>query len=279
MAGEVAALVAHGLPPLGIGKFVGDTIEDEPRFAYYVVHAWRSDRDALVARARELGADVWLYGGPDRWRPSTWRESREHIRREVRRLGAEGYIADPENGWPQLARAERRSELEALGAALAEDALTMRVGVSFFPGMPDLDVLGAAAGEGVFAVVQVYGLHAFSASAFAGWVSRARDVFGYARTIIAIAGWAARPEMSTREGFARYLAMVPDAPGNMVWDLGTMPAYIKEAISSRDVGGSLAGSAAWGGLALIARPAGVVLLALVVVFVVGLVLVVRRASG
>lgn len=279
MAGEVAALVAHGLPPLGTGKFVGSTIEDSPRFAFYVINAWRADRAELVARARSLGADVWLYGGPEHWRPETWRESREHIRGEVRRLGAEGYIADPENGWPNLPNDERERELAALGAALGEDALTMRVGVSFYPGFPDLAVLAAAAGVGVFAVVQVYGLHAFSASAFRGWVERARDVFGVGRTIIAIAGWAARPEMSTREGYARYLAMVPDAPGNIVWDLGTMPQFMKDALARRDAGGSVAGSAAWGALALVARPAGVVLLALVVLFIVGVVFVVRRARG
>lgn len=277
--GELAALAAHGLPPLGIGKFVGSRIESEPLFAFYVVQAWRSDRDALVAQARALGASVWLYGGPSYWRPETWRESREHLRREVQRLGCEGYIADPENGWPTLSRDRRRLELRALGEALRDDALTMRVGVSFYPGFPDLAVLADACGEGVFAVVQVYGLHAFSAEAFAGWVERARDAFGYARTAIAIAGWAARPEMGTPEGFARYLAMVPDAPSNFVWDLDTMPDYIKQQLAARDVGGSVLGSAAWGTLALVGRPAGVVLLVLVVLFCVGIVAVVRRSRG
>jgi hypothetical protein len=273
------ALAAHGLPPLGIGKFVGSRIEEEPRYAFYVVQAWRTDRDALVAQARARGASVWLYGGPEYWRPESWRESREHIRREVQRLGCDGYIADPENGWPSLPRERRRVELRELGEALRDDALTMRVGVSFFPGFPDLRTLADACGEGVFAVVQVYGLHAFSAEAFRGWVERARDAFGYARTAIAIAGWAANSQMNTAEGYARYLAMVPDAPSNFVWALGSVPAHMKTQLAARDVGGSVLGSAAWGTLALVGRPAGVVLLVLVVLFIVGAVAVVRRSRG
>lgn len=276
---ELEAIAAHGLPPLGLGRFVGGTIDASPHFAFYVVNAWRSDRDEQAARVRALGAELWLYGGPEHWTPATWRASRERIAGEVRRMGAAGYIADPENGWPQLARAERRRELTALGEAMRDDALSMRVGVSFFPGMPDLATLAGAAGDGVFANVQVYGLHAFTAEAFSGWVERARDAFGPARVSIAIAGWPARSEMSTPEGYARYLAMVPDAPSNIVWNLGPLPAHMRDALSRREVGGNIVGTAAWGALALVGRPAGVAELVLLVLVVALVVFAVRRARG
>lgn len=277
--GELEAIAAHGLPPLGLGRYVGGTIDAAPRFAFYVLNAWRADRDEQAARARALGGEVWLYGGPEHWTPATWRESRERIAGEVRRMGAAGYIADPENGWPGLSREQRKRELRALGEALRDDSLSMRVGVSFFPGMPDLATLADAAGTGVFANVQVYGLSAFSADAFRGWVERARDAFGPGRVSIAIAGWPARNEMRTAEGYAHYLRMLPDAPSNIVWNLGALPPHMAAALSHREVGGNIVGTAAWGALALVARPAGVAELALLVVVVALLVFAVRRARG
>lgn len=278
---DVAALLASGLPPLGLGKFVGGVIDDEPRFAFYFINAWRADRDRQAERARALGGEVWLYGGggEEHWGPRAWRDSREYIRREVRRMGAAGYLADPENGWAALPRAERQRELRALGEALAEDSLNMRVGLAFFPGMPDLETLAAAVGDGVFVLVEVFGRSAFSASAFESWVSHARELFGPARVGMVIAGYAVRPEMGTREGYDRYLSFLPDTPTNVVWNLASLPPHVREALARRDVGGNLAGSAAWGALALVARPAGAVLVAVVVLLLVGIVFAVRRASG
>lgn len=267
---NVAALIATALPPLGKGIFLRERDEPRVNVGFVVVNAWHARRAQIAADARARGADVWVYGGPEHWLPSTWRESIGYIERVARELGAVGIIADPENEWPQLGAAERRRELRALGEALARLAEDYRVGVSFYPSLPDLGALAEGCAGRVFAVVQVYGRGAFTATAFAGWVARAKRYFGEWSVAMAIAGWAANDEMGTREGFDRYLSMLPHVPSVVVWDAAgaEVPRYIADALNAYEPGGSVAGSLALGAGSALFRPAGLVVASLVILAVI-----------
>lgn len=267
---NLGALIATALPPLGKGIFLRDRDEPRVHVGFVVVNAWHAERASIAAAARTRGAEVWVYGGPSHFRPENWRESLVYIERVARELGAVGVIADPENGWPSLGAAERRRELRALGEALAALAADFRVGVSFFPGLPDIGALAEGCAGRVFAVVQVYGRDAFTATAFAGWVGRAKRYFGEWSVSMAIAGWPARTAMETREGFELYLSMLPAVPSVIVWDEAgaEVPRYIADALNAYEPGGSALGSLALGAGSALLRPAGLVVASLVVLVVI-----------
>jgi hypothetical protein len=236
-------MLARAVPPFGVGIYARDTIETYRRWAFVAVNAWRSDAPSQAAQARELGASVWLYGTPERWGPGReWREGLVRIRAVAASIpGVEGIIADPETDWPALGQRERYAEAAALGAALRETARSMRVGVTSYPAWPGLDALAAACAGDVWASPQIYGRTSQDPRAFEQWFARWTERFGAGRVIPSIAGWASSPALATDEGYRRYLAAIPRAPGVIVWDTagsGT-PEHIRRALATYEPGSAV----------------------------------------
>lgn len=254
---DVRALLATGIPPIGLGLYVHTSrVDPSGMFRFRVVNGTRADHESLVRAARELG-DVWLYGGPRAFAPSEWREWLRIIAQRARALDCTGILADPENGWNTLDGATRARELVAMGRELGALAGDMRVGVTSYPHFP-IERVAEGAGESIFGSIQIYGRETVDAGAFGQWFARWRAVFG-ARLGLSIAGWPASSSMRDAPGFARYLAALPRAPSAIVWDsdsdIGSQP-HIATALAGYSPGGSDAGTALLALETILARPAG-----------------------
>lgn len=233
-----SAILLSGVPPFGRGCYVRDDIENVP-WDFLAVNAWRADRGSQVAQARARGATPWLYGTPERFTPAAWREGLAYIVREAESLGAVGVIVDPESGWDGGAESAR--EAEAFGAACADVASRVRIGVTSFPEWGPLDAFARAAGFRVWGSPQIYGRTSGNPAVFDRWLARWRAAFGR-RVAISIAAWAAdESRMGTPEGFRAYLDALPASPGVIAWDTaGRAPAYILDALREYRPGGSRA---------------------------------------
>lgn len=219
---------------------------------HVAVNAWRHDRAEQVRQARAMGATPWLYGGPERFSPTAWRESLAEIEAEADRLGGLGIIVDPEDEWPE--HPDRVNQARAFGAALAAAATRRRVGATTYPTFPVRRELVAAAGPGVFWLVQLLGRSSVLAPVMANWLDNWRALSG-ARTSIVVGGWPASTPMGTEAGYRRYLAAVPRTGGAFVWDAaGAGRSYIAPALTAyRDTLSPVDGALATVG-ALAARP-------------------------
>lgn len=261
---NLSAQILAGDPPSGLGPFLRDSYVPGP-WNYVLVNAWRSDAQQLAATARAAGLGVWLYGTPEHFTPSTWRASLTFLLTRIDALSADGGIVDAEDGW-QGADVEAR----AMGQAMHDSAPNYRLGFTSVPSWGPLPAFCAAAGESVFGVIQIYGASVpgpLDAGTVRAWWSRWAALFG-ARLIPAIAGWVANPLQQTAEGYRAYLDMIPSAPGAMVWlELGIMPSQIVAALPGYHPGGSTIGTLAQSALVFVARPAGLVTLAVAVVSV------------
>lgn len=258
---NVGALALAGVPPHGLGAFARDVIEPDP-FRFIAINAGRSDVAQQAAAVRAAGRELWLYQTPGAFTPANWRATLARLRVLVPQLGAVGYIADFEDLWPGLSRSSRQRDLAAAGAELAGDATNMRVGFTSYPLFPDLEVLAAAAGAGVFGVPQIY--HGAHASSFAAWWAHWQDRF--TNNIPAIAAWAADGTQQTAEGYRAYLRALPHASGAIVWQgTGRLPSYIRRELASYEPGGSLVGTITQCLEAWVVRPMGAVLAVLLVV--------------
>lgn len=260
------AMLANPVPPFGLGVYLRDRVEPV-RWAFGAVNAWRADRASQAAALRAAGASVWVYGTPERFNPSTWREGVARLASVARELGAAGVIADPETGWPELARERRDTEARALGAALADLSGEFRVGATSYPSFPALDALAQGCRGRVFGSPQIYGRTSADAEAFASWLDAWRQPSRFGRYCIpSIAGWAAQPSMASAAGYRAYLAKLPKAAGAIVWETsGAMPAYIRDALNEYSPGGTPAGTAAAAAGILALHPPVVAVAALVVV--------------
>lgn len=272
---SLSAQILAGDPPSGLGPFLRDAYVPGP-WNYVLINAWRGDASALAATARAAGLGVWLYGTPDHFRPSSWREGLAYLLNRIDSLHADGGIVDAEDGW-----SGQDAEATAMGAAMRTASSSARLGFTSIPTWGPLHAFCAAAGESVFGVIQMYG-HSLPGPIDAGtiraWWSRWAALFG-ARLIPAIAGWVANPLQQTAEGYAQYLAMLPAAPGAMVWlEVGVMPSQIVAGLRNYQPGGSTIGTLAQGALVFIARPAGLVTLGVVVAAVLAVCFVIWGAT-
>jgi hypothetical protein len=265
-------MLLAGMPPSGLGCYVRDVVPGAP-FRFRVINAARNDHAQQVARARELGGEVWLYSTPNEWRPTraaferstdrTWQEGLARIVERALAAGADGIIADPEGGWTGA----HDGEAEQLGRALAEVSSQLRVGVTSYPSWAGLEPCARAAGDRVFGSVQIYGRDANSAEAFAGWFNRWHRAFG-SRLGLSIAGWYAT-EAHRGSGFRAYLERLPRASSAIAWlGTGEVPEHIAHELSLYSPGGSTLGTILESVLAFTMRPAGVVVLVVLAVVVV-----------
>lgn len=244
------ALLLGGMPPNGRGLYVRDRIE--PGFDFYVVNAWRGDRARLVAEARARGAQVWMFGGLEHWRPSNALANVEYCASEARRLGAVGIVADPEDQW-----GGEDATLRALAARLRAISSGMRVGVTSYPFFAGLQILASTVGPNVWFSPQIYGRTSQDPQALADMWRRATNAFGR-RTIPSIAAWPSSPLLRTGAGYAQYLAMLPrDAGGFIAWDDGAgIEPWRLQMLLAHHVGGNALSTTGNQALAFLLRPAG-----------------------
>ncbi len=260
------AIACFGMPPTGLGVYGRDRVLTAP-FKWRAVNAARADDAAQVGRARALGGSVWLWSGPDSWRPENWRATLANIVAECQQKSCAGFIADPENGWPDLSRARLAAEMAAFGAALGAASRETRVGVTSYPTLPGLETLASNAGMGVWGSPQMYGRTSTDRATMHSWYARWTAAFGPLRVIPSIAGWVSSDKIDTDAEFRAYLAALPKAPGAIVWPAGELPAHIMAALADYNPGGSLPGTAILSLAAFALRPIGAVLIALLAVAV------------
>lgn len=257
-----AALLAWGMPPAGLGMFARDDVEPG-NWRHVAVNVWRFDRREQAAQARELGADVWSFGGPDHWTPANWRDAIAHVRATRDEIGAVGVIAEYEDEWNFATDDERR----AYGAALGELALEMRVGLTFYASMRGLAVIASAAGLGIFGMLQEHGLTSTSSPVLHRWWSEAVAIFGL-RLCLAFAAWRSSSLLDESTEYPPYLAALPRCGGAWVWTAanGTIPGYMRDALRTYEPGGSAVGTVLEAALRALVRPVVAVVVALVALF-------------
>jgi len=260
---NLTAQILAGDPPAGVGAFLRD--EYVPgRWNFVLVNAWRSDALQLVQTARAAGLGVWLYGTPDVFTPALWRASLALMLSRIDTLGADGGIVDAEDGWQG-----QDAEARALGQAMHDAAVNYRLGFTSYPAWGPLAAFASTAGESVFGVPQMYG-HSLpgpiDAPTVRAWWARWQAFFG-ARLVPAIAGWVANSLQQTQSGYHAYLSYIPSAPGAMVWleAGGGPPSFIRDELANYQPGGSSVGTLAQSALVFVARPAGLVTLAVLAV--------------
>jgi hypothetical protein len=232
-----------GRIPTGVGVFARDqSAAWLSQWDFVAVNGSRNDASAKVAALRSRGVDVWLYSGPDAWRPDQWRAELTRIASLASATGALGIIADPETSWPQLSPTRRQSEGAALGTALASLSRAMSVGLTSYPLFPALDpMVGAilanngdvwgcpqlyAKGRPPSAIAQWYGL----------WLSK------FAAVIPAVSGWVSDPSIADVDGFIAYLNSVPASPAGIAWPTAGnegRPAWLWSVLRQWEPQGSL----------------------------------------
>ncbi len=224
----VASIAAAGMPPAGLGLYARNHVVAGP-WRWFAIDAWRSDAAQQVAAARALGADVWMFGGPDRWTPDTWRRSLREAVAAAQAHRASGIIVDRENGW--TSSQAHATENQTLGAELRAAAMSTRVGVTSFPGAPHIDVLARATRRLVWGSPQFYARD-LPPSQFGAWWSRWRSWWG-ARLIPSIAAWPASDALGSAVGYDSYLAQLPRAGGYAAWPVHPIPSYMTGALTQR----------------------------------------------
>lgn len=264
---NLLALVQSGFPPIGNGLYVRSTVRGLPAARWHAVLAWRRDAEEQV---EALGAK-WMWGGVDHFRPGRWEAGLRFLADKARATGCEGIIVDPENGWPDIPRAERRSQLTAFGRALSDTALDLRVGITSYPLFPDLDILASAAGDGCWGSIQLYGRSSYvartttrtEAMVMGQWWQRWADAFG-SRLIPSVAVWDSG-YLHTSARYQEYLSALPKAHGSIGWLAGTPPAHIRAGFESYNAGGSALGTVAIAIANWVGRPAGIAVVAIIAV--------------
>lgn len=273
------SFAAEGMPPVGRGVFARATVPEGP-FAFAVVNGAHRDWREQGAAARARGLDVWIFSGPDYWRPENWRAEARRIEERAVALGATGIIIDPENGWAgrdqSVTNAQRRAEFRAMGewARDVSKRRGLRVGVTSFPMMPDIGVMAEAAGGALFGAPQLYDLNEPETDeTLRAWFERWRAIFG-PRLAICVPAWAAGERHRTEAGMRAYLdtlARVAPVPGAIAWPEGIpIPAYILRALASYEPGGSSLGTVLRTVEAALLRPVALVIIGAVLLLAVAL---------
>lgn len=266
-----------GLPPTGRGIYArAQSVDWLAGFDFVALHRARRDTPQKARDLMARGVSVWLYSTPAEWAPGAWQAELQIIGDMALNLGVAGIIADPENGWPSVSRAVRDREASALGAGLAELAMSTRVGVTSYPAFPARRQIAAACEGRVWGSPQIYD-KGYSAERIFAFYSDWLALFGDARVIPSISAWpssrsgsASTSRLRTREGFRAYLTQfVPPAVGAIGWPTQNAAPYFKQEILAWHPGGPLVFARAAG--AWITSPIGIgaALVALVALAILG----------
>lgn len=170
------------------------------------------DVDRYAAALRERGIALWVYGMPHAWAPERWREALGFEQQVAHRIGARGFIADPENGWPEAPASEAR----ALGEALRSAAAVWSVGLTTWPLFRHFDVWADTCGQDVWGSPQIYDRRNYPLDRFGAWLDKWRRRW---RVVVpSVDGWHSHIGGTDSPARQRaYFEAIPAVRGAAVW--------------------------------------------------------------
>lgn len=204
------ALALAGVPPVGLGLY-GRAQPDAPG-------PWR------WATGRQ-----WEFVGVTRMEVGSWRANCDAAVTRARENGRNGVIIDPETPYGN-------SDADELAAWCVSNARVTRIGLTSFPSWGPIARIAPKLQRLVWGSVQLFYSIPTNAAGWARW----RGLFGQ-RLIPSIAGYVegahTTPEVlamrGSPEGYARYIASIPHAPGAIVWPNHPVRQYMKDALAAR----------------------------------------------
>lgn len=211
------------LPPSGVGVYArAQSIAWLAQWRFVALPYNRSDTPAKAAALLERGVRVWLYSGPESWEPDAYVATIGRIVATHRSLRTEGIIANPETGWPAMARSDRDRRAADLGTRLATVASDNRVGLTSYAAWPGLAAAGDACRGKVWGSPEFY-----HEADWSGYWARWQAAFGVDRTIIDVGAWPhAEARYHDAQSYRAYLDTLPTCVGAIAWTTGETPAYM-----------------------------------------------------
>lgn len=260
-----------GTPPGGVGVYArSQPVDWLAQWDFVVLSRARADTADKARALMERGVRVWLFSGPDAWRPENFPIEIGRMAAAVAQIGPHGVIADPENGWPE---AQRGGDLaRALGRSLAEQLAGMtRVGVTSYPLFPHREALAEGCDGKVFGSPQIYGKNAWARGgerALLGWVDEWKRLFGETKVVPSVSAWVSHERLDSPAGYREYLSQIPPSAGSIGWTTGTGPDWLIRAYRDFEPGGSSVGTMVMRAISLLTSPLaigiGIAILAILV---------------
>jgi hypothetical protein len=169
--------------------------------------------------AHAAGLEVWLWSGPDSWRPPNWRRTLRVLMDRLQQAPfVQGVIADPETApeWRNAGEGEARALADALGRL---SRAGYSVGLTTHTGWPWEPLVGRLAGpSGVWASPQIYGIVSPGTLAELRRRRQRWDGLGFSAVVPSVAFW----ERSAQEQ-EEYFRLWAKERGAILWTDASPP--------------------------------------------------------
>lgn len=239
----MADVVASSIPR-GAGVFSrAQSKEWLAQWDFVILNGVRNDAEEKARFLVSRNVPFWLYSGPFQWLPEgvrstiggarSWKQELPRIAQQARDTGARGFVADPENGWPDLSPRERDVQADELRRSLLDNATGLSVGLTSYPLFPARRTIAQAAGDRIFGMPQLYA-KGRPPEAIRQWHREWSQLF---RDVVpAVSAWVSDDSISDLEGYRAYLSSIPASPGLAGWTTGEGPAWMMSAFKEFESG-------------------------------------------